>query len=199
MRPNENSECIPCPKNTEACDPTFIKMRPGYMLDVPDDMSKFPRVLHSHHCPRPELCPGGNLSVTGPSAMCALGSEGRGCAHPAPGYGKSDTTAFSFCRCASSRMEWTLQLVYVLGRDILIYAVSMLGAYRARKGKKKSSVLLNLAMSFGTVATICFAAVRETKTVESLREGTSLCLWVKTPGLLDDAWVISRNYRTLVC
>ena len=174
MRPSENSKCIPCPANVDACDRMFIKMQPGYMLHVPDGMSQLPRMLLSHHCPRSSLCLGGNLSLTGPSAMCALGYQGIACTVPAPGYGMSDTTAFSFSRCPSSRLEWMFQLAYVLGRDILIYAVAVTGAYRARKGKKRSSVLLNQAMSFGTVAATCFMAVMETRTFASIREGAEL-------------------------
>ncbi|CAE7776807.1 ANKRD50 [Symbiodinium pilosum] len=117
--------------------------------------------------------------------MCALGYQGIACTVPAPGYGMSDTTAFSFSRCPSSRLEWMFQLAYVLGRDILIYAVAVTGAYRARKGKKRSSVLLNQAMSFGTVAATCFMAVMETRTFASIREGIRNGLY--GVGLLVDA------------
>ncbi|CAE7873792.1 ANKRD50 [Symbiodinium microadriaticum] len=173
----KNPTCLRCPMNARICNGTYLEMKPGFMIEVPPDTSEFTstselhRLSHDHHCPNMAACPGGHIASTGQSPMCSEAYTGIACGYPSPGYGLSDAIPGVYIRCPSTWPTWWFQVLYMASTNIIIFCVAMRGALLAKKGRKRSAVLLNQAMSFATVSASCLSAVMQTRTFGLLQRG----------------------------
>ena len=101
--------------------------------------------------------------------MCAVGYVGRACAWPAAGYASSDATVFRYVECPGSRLGLLLLAAFLIGKDVLLFAVSSFSVLGAKAESKESGVLLNQLMSFATVNSICFMVIAQTNVYQQLK------------------------------
>jgi len=173
-----NPVCVACPSEFEICNGTHLKMREGYMVDVPHlselsktmDMDGLFRLKKSFHCPNSLACPGGWVSLNRQTPMCAEGYTGEGCTLFEPGWAASDTTAFAFVRCATSTFTWSMQVAYFVAKDVVLFTLSVSGVFGAKAGRKRSTVLLNQMMSFATLCASCLEAIMQTSAFGDLQD-----------------------------
>ena len=121
-------------------------------------------------CPNPHACPAQNISIIDvySSGVCAAGYTHTACAQCAPEFGRSTGDPFVCQKCRYSWLQW----VTFLGKQTGIYVFTLFTAGKAQEGRNRQSVLLKIALSFGTVVASVSGAVRSTDTVTEVMPAT---------------------------
>mmetsp|Transcript_110377 Transcript_110377/g.263046 ORF Transcript_110377/g.263046 Transcript_110377/m.263046 type:complete len:251 (+) Transcript_110377:647-1399(+) len=124
----------------------------------PEDVEK-----EALRCPNPHACPAQNISIMDRYSVgvCAAAYTGTACAQCAPEFGRSTGDPFVCQKCGRFWLQW----VTFLGKQTGIYVFTLFTAGTAQKGRNRQSVLLKIALSFGTVVASVSGAVRSTDTV----------------------------------